>query len=199
MSTVADRNDAPRRPSRRRQELLAIAAELFAARGFAAVTVDDIGAAAGISGPALYHHFDGKEAMLGEMLVSISEYLAASGHEVSIRSTPQRRVDDLIAMHVDFAVDNPALITIHFRDLIHALPVDQHRIRQRQRQYVETWARALIERGPGTSPGVARAAVHATFGLINSTPFSARLRRSEMVRLLTEMASGALRPVAPEI
>src|SRR5690606_17721877 len=48
----------PVRPrSRRREELLAVAANLFAARGFTNVTVDDIGAAAGVSGPALYHHF----------------------------------------------------------------------------------------------------------------------------------------------
>ena len=59
----------------RRAELLSLAADLFAERGFAGVTVDDIGNAAGISGPALYHHFDSKECLLGEMLVRISESL----------------------------------------------------------------------------------------------------------------------------
>ena len=71
--------------SKRRQELLSIAAELFAARGFANVTVDDLGDAAGVSGPALYHHFSGKEALLGEMLVDISEYLL-EGDAMSWRS-----------------------------------------------------------------------------------------------------------------
>ena len=65
--------------SRRRQELLKIAADLFADRWFANVTVDDIGEAAGVSGPALYHHFAGKEALLGEMLVGISQYLLDGG------------------------------------------------------------------------------------------------------------------------
>ena len=54
-------------------QILATAAELFAARGFHGVSVADLGAACGISGPALYKHFPSKDAMLAEMLVSISE------------------------------------------------------------------------------------------------------------------------------
>src|SRR6266851_8784657 len=53
-----------RRTSVRRQELITAAARLFAARGYYAVTVDDIGDALGLSGPALYRHFPSKEALL---------------------------------------------------------------------------------------------------------------------------------------
>ena len=48
----------------RRELLLEAAAELFAARGFHAVGIDDIGAAAGITGPGVYRHFAGKQALL---------------------------------------------------------------------------------------------------------------------------------------
>lgn len=186
----------PTRPSarptsRRRAELLATAAELFAERGFAGTTVDDIGAAAGVSGPALYHHFDGKEAILGEMLVGISEYLLAGGRALRESSPPDELLDDLIAMHVDFAVDRRALITVHFRDLLRAAAEDQHRVRVLQRQYAEIWESALVTRRPDLTPIVARPAVHAVFGLINSTPFSSRARRDDMVALLTAMATGA--------
>jgi len=61
----------------RRHQILDTAAELFAARGFHGVSVADLGAACGISGPALYKHFPSKDAMLAEMLVSISEELLA--------------------------------------------------------------------------------------------------------------------------
>lgn len=54
--------------SSRRAELLAIAAELFAARGFRATTVRDIADAAGILSGSLYHHFDSKESMVDEIL-----------------------------------------------------------------------------------------------------------------------------------
>jgi len=52
----------------RRAELLAIAADLFASRGFRATTVRDIADAAGILSGSLYHHFDSKESMVDEIL-----------------------------------------------------------------------------------------------------------------------------------
>src|SRR5437763_17067182 len=69
-----------RRPSRR-EEILRAAAQLFAERGSRAVGVDDIGAAVGVSGPAIYRHFASKDAMLAEMLLRISERLLAGGTE----------------------------------------------------------------------------------------------------------------------
>src|SRR3954463_3542383 len=63
----------------RREQILAAAAELFARHGFHGVGIDDIGAAVGISGPALYRHFRSKDAMLGEMLTAISEVLLDGG------------------------------------------------------------------------------------------------------------------------
>jgi AcrR family transcriptional regulator len=63
----------------RRDQILSRAADLFAARGFHGASVHDVGAACGISGPALYRHFSSKDAMLAEMLVSISERLLAEG------------------------------------------------------------------------------------------------------------------------
>src|SRR5438045_224896 len=61
----------------RREEILEIAVGLFATRGYHGVSMDDIGAAAGVTGPALYHHFAGKEAMLAAALIPVSEQLLA--------------------------------------------------------------------------------------------------------------------------
>src|SRR4051812_9872023 len=69
------------RPHDRRSQILDVAAKLFAERGFHGVSVGDIGKAVGVSGPALYKHFDSKDAVLAEMLVSISERLLAEGLE----------------------------------------------------------------------------------------------------------------------
>ncbi len=65
----------------RREEILEIAVGLFASRGYHGVSMDDIGAAAGVTGPALYHHFAGKEAMLAAALNPVSEGLLAGGRE----------------------------------------------------------------------------------------------------------------------
>lgn len=62
----------------RREELLRIAAQLFAERGFRNTTVRDIADAAGILSGSLYHHFDSKEAMVDEILSTFQESLFAS-------------------------------------------------------------------------------------------------------------------------
>lgn len=175
----------------RREELLEIAAEQFAARGFVSVTVDDLGAAAGVSGPALYHHFESKEAMLGEMLVDISHHLLEEGSALRETVDAEQLLDELIVRHVDFAVDHRALIAVHFRDLLQASDDDQRRVRRLQREYVEIWVDALQAKNPELATPVARAAVHAGLGLINSTPFSPRARRADLVELLRSMAAAS--------
>ncbi|MCK1802834.1 TetR/AcrR family transcriptional regulator [Brevibacterium sp. R8603A2] len=69
--------------ARRRQAILDHAKRLFAASGFRAVSIEEIGAGAGISGPAVYRHFGSKEDILAELLVGISEYLHAGGEEIA--------------------------------------------------------------------------------------------------------------------
>jgi TetR/AcrR family transcriptional regulator, cholesterol catabolism regulator len=74
-----DRADrAVRVGSERRDEILAIAADLFAERGFAATTVREIADAAGILSGSLYHHFDSKESMVEELLRSFFDNITAA-------------------------------------------------------------------------------------------------------------------------
>jgi AcrR family transcriptional regulator len=177
----------------RRDEILATAAELFAARGFHGVSVSDIGAACGISGPALYKHFASKDAVLAEMLVSISERLLAVGRERSDAApSSEAAVAALVDWHVDFALRHRPLIVVQDRDW-ESLPEDaRERVRTLQREYVDLWAGRLREVHDGLRLDSARAMAHATFGLINSTPHSALLPDARMRELLTRMAGSAL-------
>jgi AcrR family transcriptional regulator len=191
IETWSSRPNKPRLS--RRDELLSVAADLFAERGFAKVTVDDIGNAVGLSGPALYHHFDGKESLLGEMLVRISESLLANATAIVERVSLPQALDPIIAMHVDFAVDNRSLITVHFRDLVHARKGDQRRVKELQSAYVDIWVDIVAAQHVTTlDTKEVRAAVHAALGLINSTPFSGRLRRDAQVALLRKMAAASI-------
>jgi AcrR family transcriptional regulator len=54
--------------SERRDEILALAAEILADTGDASTTVREIADAAGILSGSLYHHFDSKESMLDEIM-----------------------------------------------------------------------------------------------------------------------------------
>ena len=180
------------KPSRRDQ-ILTAAAELFARHGFHGVGIDDIGAAVGISGPALYRHFRSKDAMLGEMLTSISERLLDGGQaRVDAAGDAAEALSALVRWHVDFALEDPALITVQMRNLANLTDPDRRRVRTLQRRYVEVWVETIRRTVPEADEPTARAAAHAVFGLINSTPHSAHLDRDQMATLLTRMALASL-------
>ena len=81
----------------------------------------EIGAAAGISGPGIYRHFASKEALLGAVLVSISERLLEGGRlrREAARVRAADALDALVAFHADFALDHPELITVQDREFAH--------------------------------------------------------------------------------
>lgn len=166
-------NRRSRLKSDRRAQLLAAAERLFAERGFLAVRLEDIGAAAGVSGPAIYRHFPNKESLLVELLVGISTRLLAGAREVKSRSSDAAEtLDGLIDFHLDFALGEPDLIRIQDRDLAYLPAGAERQVRRAQRQYVEIWVSVLRELEPGRAEDDARLMAHAVFGLLNSTPHS---------------------------
>jgi AcrR family transcriptional regulator len=177
----------------RREQILATAAELFAERGFHGVSVSDIGAACGISGPALYKHFASKDAVLAEMLVEISERLLSVGRQRSGEAPDARSaVAALVDWHVDFALRHRPLIVVQDRDWASLPDEAREQVRKLQRAYVDLWAARLRELHPGLRLDSARAMAHAAFGLINSTPHSGLLPDARMRELLSRMAGAAL-------
>ena len=104
----------------RRQRYLDAAAELFAVRGYAGVGVEELGAAAGVSGPALYRHFRGKEDVLAELLVTASERLLGGARQALARGAdPRATLADLVAFHADFALAERDVIRVQDRELAH--------------------------------------------------------------------------------
>ncbi|AIY19236.1 TetR/AcrR family transcriptional regulator [Pimelobacter simplex] len=83
--------------SARRAQLLAIAAEMFATRGYSQTTVRDIADEAGILSGSLYHHFDSKEAMLTEILQEFMGNLLQQIREIAdAEDSPRAALDGLI-------------------------------------------------------------------------------------------------------
>ena len=162
-----------RQKSDRRSQLLAAAERLIAEKGFLAVRLEDIGAAAGVSGPAIYRHFSNKEALLVELLVGISTRLLAGAQAVVAEAPdPATALDGLIEFHLDFALGESDLIRIQDRDLAHLPAAAQRQVRRAQRRYVEIWVGVLRDLDPQLAEADARLMAHAVFGLLNSTPHS---------------------------
>lgn len=188
-----------RQKADRRERLLRAAARLFAERGFHGVSMEDLGAAAEISGPAVYRHFPNKEAVLTALLVGVSERLLDGGRAV-VADAPdaERALRRLVAFHAEFALAEPELISVQGRDLSNLSAVAARQVRRLQRAYVEVWVEALTRLDPTLSETEARTRAHAAFGLLNSTPFSMRLldgpaaRRTDNRTLLERMAYAGL-------
>jgi AcrR family transcriptional regulator len=161
--------------SDRRSQLIAAAERLVAERGYLAVRLEDIGAAAGVSGPAIYRHFPNKESLLVELLVGISTRLLAGATDVVTRADgPDSALGGLIDFHLDFALEESDLIRIQDRDLPNLPPGAKRQVRRAQRQYVEIWVDVLRQLNTSLNEDDARLMAHATFGLLNSTPHSVK-------------------------
>ncbi|MFJ4225048.1 TetR/AcrR family transcriptional regulator [Microbacterium sp. NPDC089695] len=185
-----------RAKAERSDAILRAAAHLFAERGYNGVSLEDIGTAVGVSGPAVYRHFAGKQALLGAVLVAVSEDLVAGGTDVAADEDDDvMRMRALIAFHVDFALGHADVIRVHDRDVAQLADDDRAAVRRLQRAYVELWIRTLEPLVDAGSDEL-RLRVQACFGLINSTPHSTRAairQQTATATVLAAMAESALR------
>ena len=135
----------------RQAAILHEAARLFAERGFSGVSLEDLGAAVGVSGPALYRHFANKQALLGAILVRRQ------------RTAPARRAPRGRTTAARPPSGSTALIALPRRLRPRATPTSSAcrtatspasatrtatRVRRLQREYVEVWIGILAELHP---------------------------------------------------
>jgi AcrR family transcriptional regulator len=178
----------------RKEQILTAAARLFAESGFRNVSLAEIGRAVGVSGPALYRHFDKKDDILGSILINISQSLLDESVALGNRiDDPRELLDALISAHVDFAVSRPELIILQWREFSTLRGDDRRTVRRLQRTYIDYWSAVLMRLDPELSIPEAGATVVAAFGLMNSTPFSAsRLAPEEAQPLLKRLTRNML-------
>ncbi|HSZ49763.1 MAG TPA: TetR/AcrR family transcriptional regulator [Streptosporangiaceae bacterium] len=83
--------------SQRRADVVRLAGELFAEKGFRATTVREIADAAGILSGSLYHHFDSKESIGDEILSGfLNDVLAAYRSAVAEADDPRDAVERIV-------------------------------------------------------------------------------------------------------
>lgn len=179
-----------------RERLLESGAALFAAKGFHGVGVEELGESVGLTGPSIYRHFRTKNALLAEMLITVSQSLLEGATEVIEENLgPEQTLSALIERHIEFAISYPDLIKVHERDFGNLEEEDARQVRRLQRRYVELWVDQIQLVRRNETVETARTMAHAVFGLLNSTP---RLRtsqqRSEVAMLMRGLAQRALMP-----
>ncbi|MFF0051093.1 TetR/AcrR family transcriptional regulator [Streptomyces sp. NPDC005498] len=156
-------------PVSRREALLAAAIPLFVERGFQAVSMEDIGAAAGISRPTVYNHFSSKAELLTAALHRETE---AAWHVLSwaiVRSsTPAQALTEMVRCYADSAVRRHGITGLLVSELPQ-LPADRQRFfRRNQVEYVDEWTALLRSCRPELGGAETRITIQAVFTLVNT-------------------------------
>ncbi|GLX49284.1 TetR family transcriptional regulator [Streptomyces hygroscopicus subsp. hygroscopicus] len=160
----------------RREALLAAATELFAERGYASVSLEDTGAAVGIAGQSIYHHFASKHELLAtavhrgveRLWVDLAEVLAsAQDHAGALRRLVWRYTRNaLVSRH---------LVTVIATEAEHLQEADRLRARQFQRDYIAEWLQLLHAVHPAMGPSEARVRVQTVLTVVNDVARTPRL------------------------
>ena len=140
---------------------------LFHERGFDGVGVDLIGETAGMSGPAIYRYFSGKDEILMTLIdEAIDRVLMSTGGKFD---DPREELEHLVRGHVRRALEERELMSVWTRERNCIPPAYRSRLRSRINRYIDHWVECLQSCYPEPSRDVIVAAVHATHGLIDST------------------------------
>lgn len=131
--------------SDRRGQLLAIAAGLFATRGYAQTTVRDIADEAGILSGSLYHHFSSKEAMLDEILREFMGTLHARFSEIEGQgASPEEILDELVQHSFATIHESPHAVALYQNEsgTLSRLPGFEY-VDETSRKIEKIWIRVL--------------------------------------------------------
>ncbi|MEA2214034.1 MAG: hypothetical protein QOF83_3982 [Solirubrobacteraceae bacterium] len=162
----------------RERQILEAAAALFYDKGFHGVGVDEIGERVGVSGPALYRHFAGKDQILASLFSeTIEELIAATA---VVYTDPERDLERLVRHHVEFAINQRHLVNVYQREEKSLVEPWRKHFQRRQRVYASRWEDALRRCFTQASDSRIAAAAQASIGMIHSVAHWPRdARRAE--------------------
>ncbi|MEV0129743.1 TetR family transcriptional regulator [Dactylosporangium sp. NPDC050688] len=151
----------------RRELLLASAIRLFHRLGYHAVSMEDIGAAAGINASSVYRYFPSKGDLLAAAYYRASDRLAAST-SAALRGVaePDQALRRLVEAYVGFAFGESDLVSVYLAENSNLPEPDRHELRKVQRLHVEEWVRLLTQVRPDLPAVEARVLVHAAINLV---------------------------------
>jgi AcrR family transcriptional regulator len=148
---------APARAADRVTELLDTAIRLFAARGYQAVSLDDIGAELGLAGPSLYHYYATKSDILVAAFARAAEWLPAR----------TLSLNQLVTAYTGLAVRERTLFAVYVWEAVNLPPEAGRRMRSRLDADVQAWCAAFGDVRPGLTDSQRLALVHAARAVVH--------------------------------
>lgn len=187
------------------KEVLEQAARLFAKKGYANTTLQDVGKAVGLSRPALYHYFPSKNALLKAMVEDVTVVGARTLAEIRAdrNLSPEDRVRRAVEGLVMWGLERPTRFKVIDR-AEEMLPPDISATHEAAKRQVLREMTGLIS--DGVEAGVLRPldprlAALCVIGMCNWTAWwwtpKSPQSKEEVAAFIGEMAINAMRRVGP--
>jgi AcrR family transcriptional regulator len=186
------------RGAARREAILSAAAQLFAERGYAAVGMDDIGAAAGVTGPAIYRHFGAKASVLTAVFDRVIDAVTLDPDVIGdlqgvSQDDPAVLLRHLVRAYAVAVSGRRRLMAVFIREVHHLPTEDRELLDERQRALIGRWRILLAQAHPDWDGERVRTAIHAAFGMLNAVgTFESPLTDRELAGQLSGLTCSAL-------
>jgi AcrR family transcriptional regulator len=188
-----DGHTKTKKGARRRAAIMAAAADLFRDRGFRATSLDDIGAAAGVSGPAIYRYFNSKHELLTVLIEEAAiAWRSAVDEVLNTDAPPLLMLEHLIDAAVTLQLENGNLRGVLHQELRSLDDDARRRLARTDRVTMAEWVHLLCEVRPNLTDDEARAAVLMVDGLLRSVSLRTTVDRERLAGVMKDMALGAL-------
>jgi AcrR family transcriptional regulator len=188
MAKGVNQTAAKRAGPDRREAILAAALRLFRQKGYHGTSINEIGAAAGVTGPALYRHFGGKGEVLAEAIREGSRRIAAATREAltSDSLSPEEALEKLVRSYVDVALDNADVYAAYVLEARHLADEFRKPLRRSELRHRDEWRRLVLAVRPEMGLEEARTLVKmATFAVTSLCMEPGRLSRASLVEVAT--------------
>jgi AcrR family transcriptional regulator len=183
-----------RRSDHTRDALLRAAAALFRERGYEGTKMGDIGAAVGVTGPAVYRHFPSKEKLLVAIIDREFDLAEARLRAiVDADLAPMNALQSCVRVVVDTVLQDRDVVSVLPAHLRHLPPEVASGMAKRHRKVISSWSRILRMVRPELTASEARVVTTAVSSLINAVGLeNLRLPADNLRGRVERMAMAAL-------
>ncbi|NWL31733.1 TetR/AcrR family transcriptional regulator [Paenarthrobacter nitroguajacolicus] len=183
-------------PRTRREALLAASIRQFAANGFDAVSLDDIGAEVGVAGPSIYRHFDSKAEMLAAALHRAKEVRWMDmSRALAEAADAAEALERILSSYIAFSLGSPEFLQLAVSERPHLPERELRNLMEAQSDYITDVASLVQDVYPGADQEVVRTRVKAALHVVGSvvrTPFLRDIRGIQ--EILEQIAGGLIAP-----
>lgn len=178
---------------RTREAIMAAATELFRERGFRETSLGDIGAVAGVSGPAIYRYFGSKGELLSVLIEEAAIIWRGTVDDVlNEDKEPMEALERLIDAAIVLQLRNGNLRDVFAKEYRSLDDDARRRVARIERVRMAEWVHLLCEVRPGLGEDEARAAVTMLDGMLRSITTLDRSDPELLARVMKDMVFGGL-------